>query len=191
MLGVAVCAVLAGARSSLAVAEWARDLTPRGESVSYGRRAARDATARHLRWPGARRAIAPGRETGTGPEQSDRETIRLAEPRTGTAGLRDVARTLGIVTLHPEELKTEVGVRELHDQLSRYLRHVDAGGEVMITMRGRRVARLSTVTGVDPLADLRARGLVRDPLRPRRRARGRQQLVADGSVSDLVGEQRR
>lgn len=95
------------------------------------------------------------------------------------------------VTLHPEELKAEVGVRELHDQLSRYLRHVDSGGEVMITMRGRRVARLSMVDHADPLGDLRARGLVRDPLRSRRRVSGRELLVADGSVSDLVSEQRR
>lgn len=95
------------------------------------------------------------------------------------------------VTLHPEDLKAEVGVRELHDQLSRYLRHVGAGGEVVITMRGRRVARLSTVDDADPMADLRARGLVRDPLRSRRRSSGKTLLVADGSVSDLVGEQRR
>lgn len=95
------------------------------------------------------------------------------------------------MTLHPEELRTEVGVRELHDQLSRYLRHVDAGGEVVITMRGRRIARLSAVEDADPLEDLRARGLVRDPLRPRRRVTGRTLLPAVESVSDLVSEQRR
>lgn len=81
-------------------------------------------------------------------------------------------------------------MRELHDQLSRYLRHVVSGGEVMITMRGRRVARLSMVDDADPLGDLRARGLVRDPLQSRRLVNGRELLVADGSVSDLVTEQR-
>lgn len=94
------------------------------------------------------------------------------------------------MTLHHDQLKAEVGVRELHDQLSRYLRHVDSGGDVVITMRGRRVARLSAVDDVDPLADLRARGLVRDPQRSRRRVSGRELLAADGSVSDLVSEQR-
>ncbi|HET7069295.1 MAG TPA: type II toxin-antitoxin system prevent-host-death family antitoxin [Nocardioides sp.] len=94
------------------------------------------------------------------------------------------------MTLHHDHLKAEVGVRELHDQLSRYLRHVDSGGDVVITMRGRRVARLSAVDDVDPLADLRARGLVRDPQRSRRRVSGRELLAADGSVSDLVSEQR-
>jgi prevent-host-death family protein len=94
------------------------------------------------------------------------------------------------MTLHHDQLKAEVGVRELHDQLSRYLRHVDSGGDVVITMRGRRVARLSAVDDVDPLADLRARGLVRDPQRSRRRVSGQELLAADGSVSDLVSEQR-
>ncbi len=102
-----------------------------------------------------------------------------------------VARTIASVTLHQDELKAVVGVRELHDQLSRYLRHVGSGGDVVITMRGRRVARLSMVDDADPLADLRARGLVRDPQRSRRRVSGRELLTADGSVSDLVSEQRR
>lgn len=98
------------------------------------------------------------------------------------------------MSLQSGEPKAEVGVRELRDQLSRYLRHVASGAEVVITRRGRRVARLSMVgdsDDTDPLPDLRARGLVRDPQRSRRRARGRQLLTADGSVSDLVSEQRR
>ena len=64
------------------------------------------------------------------------------------------------------ELKAEVGVCELHNQLSCYLRHVASGEEVVVTMRGRPVARLSMVDDSDdsdPLSDLRARGLVRDP----------------------------
>jgi prevent-host-death family protein len=69
------------------------------------------------------------------------------------------------MTPHPEPLKTEVGVRELHDRLSRYVQHVQDGAEVVVTMRGRRVARLVPIDQIDPLADLRARGLVRN--RPR------------------------
>lgn len=93
------------------------------------------------------------------------------------------------MTLPSEGPKAEVGVRELHDQLSRYLRHVSSGGEVVVTMRGRRVARLTGVDGADPLEDLRARGLVRDPQRTRQRETGRKRLT--GVVSDLVSEQRR
>ena len=95
------------------------------------------------------------------------------------------------MTLHRQELKSEVGVRELHDQLSRYVRHAAAGGEVVVTMRGKRVARLSPMEVDDPLADLRARGLVHEPSRPKRNVGGRKRLSSSAPVSDLVAEQRR
>jgi prevent-host-death family protein len=84
----------------------------------------------------------------------------------------------------------EVGVRELHDQLSRHLRHVVEGGEVVVTMRGRRVARLAPIDVADPLEELRERGLVQDPVgewRPRDRGRSR----PSASIAELVAEQRR
>jgi prevent-host-death family protein len=95
------------------------------------------------------------------------------------------------MTPHREPLKTEVGVRELHDRLSRYVQHVQHGAEVVVTMRGRRVARLVPVDEIDPLADLRARGLVRDPAAPRSRRARRARLKAAQPVSDLVADQRR
>ena len=88
-------------------------------------------------------------------------------------------------------LKSEVGVRELHDRLSRYLQHVRDGGEVVVTMRGHRVARLVPVDELDPLADLRARGLVREPTAARSPRARRARLKAANSVSDLVADQRR
>jgi prevent-host-death family protein len=95
------------------------------------------------------------------------------------------------MTPHRTVLKAEVGVRELHDQLSRYVRHAAEGGEVVVTMRGQRVARLSALEVSDPLAELRARGLVQEPARPKRKAKGRKRLASVGAVSDLVDEQRR
>jgi antitoxin (DNA-binding transcriptional repressor) of toxin-antitoxin stability system len=95
------------------------------------------------------------------------------------------------MTPHDTELKSEVGVRELHDQLSRYVRHAAEGGEVFVTMRGQRVARLSPLVLSDPLADLRARGLVREATKPKRKLEGRKRLAPTASVSDLVAEQRR
>ena len=95
------------------------------------------------------------------------------------------------MTPHRKPLKTEVGVRELHDRLSRYVHHVKDGGEVVVTMRGRRVARLVSVDEIDPLADLRARGLVREPTAPRSPRAPRARLNAGGTVSDLVADQRR
>jgi prevent-host-death family protein len=98
-----------------------------------------------------------------------------------------------LISMTPQtsELKSEVGVRELHDQLSRYVRHAADGGEVVVTMRGKRVARISAVDEGDPLADLRARGLVREPTKPKRSSKGRRQLRSLAPVSDLVSEQRR
>jgi prevent-host-death family protein len=95
------------------------------------------------------------------------------------------------MTLHREPLKSEVGVRELHDRLSRYVQHVKDGAEVVVTMRGRRVARLVPLDEVDPLADLRARGLIREPTAPRRPRARRARLKAGKPVSDLVADQRR
>jgi prevent-host-death family protein len=80
-------------------------------------------------------------------------------------------------------------VRELHDRLSEHLERVEQGGQVVVTRRGRPIARLSAVESSDPLEDLVRRGLVTPPARARgaRRANAK----ARGSVSDLVAEQRR
>ena len=95
------------------------------------------------------------------------------------------------MTPHRLKPKTEVGVRELHDRLSLYVRHVAGGGEVVVTIRGRPVARLSPIDPEDAMAELRARGLVQEPSRPRRRASRRKRLPVSAPVSELVGEQRR
>lgn len=90
------------------------------------------------------------------------------------------------MTLHQREI--EVGVRELHDRLSAYLERVEKGEEVVVTRRGRPIARISKL-GADPLDDLARRGLVRLPDKPRARQRAR--VKGAGPVSDLVAEQRR
>lgn len=87
------------------------------------------------------------------------------------------------MTLH----QREVGVRELHDRLSEYLERVEGGGEVVVTRRGRPVARLSGL-GERPLEVLARRGLVRMP--EGSRAPRSAQVNGAGSVSDLVSEQR-
>jgi prevent-host-death family protein len=95
------------------------------------------------------------------------------------------------MTPHPEPLKSEIGVRELHDRLSRYVQHVQDGAEVVVTMRGRHVARLVPVDQIDSLADLRARGLVREPTAPRSPRARRARVKAAKPVSDLAADQRR
>lgn len=72
-----------------------------------------------------------------------------------------VASIVGSMTLHP--LKSEIGVRELHNQLSRYVNHVAEGGrEVLVTMRGKPVARLAPIDAPDPFAELKRRGVLRE-----------------------------
>jgi prevent-host-death family protein len=103
-------------------------------------------------------------------------------------GPLNVAANVLPMTLHAHG-SDEVGVRELHDRLSEYLQRVEKGQEVLVTRRGRPVARLSAAESRDPLTELAERGLVR---LPKRRRSGRQARVkATGPVSDLVAEQRR
>lgn len=82
-----------------------------------------------------------------------------------------------------------IGVRALHDQLSEHLDRVEKGAEVVVTRRGRPIARLSGVDREDPLNELVRRGLVTQPDQPRGPRRPRVQ--PRGSVSPLVAEQRR
>ena len=89
------------------------------------------------------------------------------------------------MTLH----RYEVGVRELHDRLSEYLGHVENGAEIVITRRGTAIARLAAVQREDVLTDLVDRGLVKLPRSARTPRHAR--ISAEGSVSDLVAEQRR
>lgn len=84
----------------------------------------------------------------------------------------------------------EAGIRDLRDHLSRYLERVQAGEELTVTDRGRPVARLVPVTELRPFERLVAEGVVQLPVAGRRsRPVGR--VDAEGSVSDLVAEQRR
>ena len=82
-------------------------------------------------------------------------------------------------------------MRDLKNNLSRYLDRVQGGEEVIVTERGRPIARLSALDHpADRLAALVASGAVRPP-RSTGRRRPRRRIAAKGSVSDLVAEQRR
>lgn len=82
-------------------------------------------------------------------------------------------------------------MRDLKNNLSRYLERVRGGEEVIVTDRGRPVARLSALDhSTDRLAELIAAGLVRPAARTTRRP-PKQRIKPRGSVGDLVSEQRR
>ena len=88
--------------------------------------------------------------------------------------------------------RTEVEIRELNTSLRDYIDRVRNGEELIVTDRGRPVARL---TPLDPtsnrLPDLVATGIVRPPLSGRARYLPERRITANGTVTDLVAEQRR
>jgi prevent-host-death family protein len=83
----------------------------------------------------------------------------------------------------------EVGIRELRNHLSRYLHRVRDGDEVVVTDRGRAIARVVPVDGERLLDRLIAEGVVTPARQPKRPAA--RPIEAKGTVSDLVGDQLR
>jgi prevent-host-death family protein len=83
----------------------------------------------------------------------------------------------------------EVGVRELRNHLSRYLDRVRGGEEVVVTDRGRAIARVLPVGAERTLDRLIAEGVVTPARQPKRRVDG--PMKTAGTVSDLVADQRR
>ncbi len=83
----------------------------------------------------------------------------------------------------------EVGVRALRDGLSRHLAEVRKGRTVTVTDHGRAIARIVPVEGPTALERLIAEGRVQPARQPRRPAP--QPVPVAGTVSDLIGDQRR
>ena len=83
----------------------------------------------------------------------------------------------------------QVGVRELRNNLSRYLERVRGGEEVIVTDRGSAVARVLPVGTERVLDRLINEGLVTPAPQTKRPAGA--PIKGTGTVSDLVAEQRR
>lgn len=83
----------------------------------------------------------------------------------------------------------EIGIRQLRDGLSKHLAAVRSGRTVTVTDHGKPVARIVPVGEPTALERLRAEGRVRPAQRAKRPAP--EPVVAAGTVSDLVGDQRR
>ncbi len=92
---------------------------------------------------------------------------------------------------------TSAGIRELKDNLSRYIRRIEAGERVVITAHGRVVAEL-----VPPGATSRARrrsrfdeliadGVIRPPLEPGNPLEGWPDIrLPPGTAADLIDRDR-
>jgi prevent-host-death family protein len=83
----------------------------------------------------------------------------------------------------------EVGIRELKNQLSRYLDQVRNGDELVVTDRGRAIARVVPIGDERALDRLVSEGVVTPARRAKRLAS--KPVPTKGTVSDLVSEQRR
>lgn len=83
----------------------------------------------------------------------------------------------------------EVGIRELKNHLSHYLDRVRDGDEVVVTDRGRAIARVVPLGDERVLDRLVAEGVV-TPARQKKQ-RATKPIDTKGPVSDLVVEQRR
>ena len=83
----------------------------------------------------------------------------------------------------------DVGIRELRDNLSRHLAEVRSGRTVTVTDHGQPVARIVPVGAPTRLERLRAEGRVQ-PARHKKRP-APDPIHADGSVGELIDEQRR
>lgn len=85
----------------------------------------------------------------------------------------------------------EVGVRQLRDELRRWLDAVEAGDEVVITERGRPIARLIGASAQRPLKRLIAAGVVTPRRRPKEADRKHRRVKARGPIAELLADQRR
>jgi prevent-host-death family protein len=83
---------------------------------------------------------------------------------------------------------TEVGVRELRNNLSRYLDRIQKGEEVVVTDRGRAIARVLPVSGERTIDRLIREGKITPASKSRTLPK---RVKAAGLVSQLVSEQRR
>lgn len=82
-----------------------------------------------------------------------------------------------------------LGIKELRDGLSRHLAEVREGHTITVTDHGRPIARIVPVEGPSTLDQLILDGRVKPARRAKRSVPT--PVKADGTVSDLVEEQRR
>jgi prevent-host-death family protein len=81
----------------------------------------------------------------------------------------------------------EISIRELEEELSRYLAEVRDGRTVTITDRGEPMARIVPIGSPSRLEQLRAEGRITRA--GRTKTPSREPLEIEGTVSDLIDDQ--
>lgn len=93
-------------------------------------------------------------------------------------------------TVQKAAIMSEVGITELRQGLKDWIARAQQGDEVIVTDRGRPVARLTGITTPSALDRLVAEGRITPPRGPRPRATAQQRVRSAGSVSSYVAEAR-
>ncbi len=95
------------------------------------------------------------------------------------------------MAIEVREQPVDVGIKELRDNLSRYVAQARDGEEIWITDRGKRVARLTSVPASNYDELVRQR-IIRPPLEPKtpRTMDDLIRLPGNPTLSDIVLEQR-
>jgi len=92
----------------------------------------------------------------------------------------------------PQRPSIEVGVRELRDHLSAWLERVQQGEELIVTERGKPIARIGSTGGRGSLDRLISEGVVTPASKPRAPASSFTTVrMRTGTVAELVAAQRR
>lgn len=85
---------------------------------------------------------------------------------------------------------SEVGVAQLRQDLKDWIARAQNGDEVIVTERGRPVARLTGITAPSALERLTAEGHISQPRSTRPHAAAQRRVKSAGSVSDYVSSAR-
>jgi len=83
----------------------------------------------------------------------------------------------------------EVGIRELRNNLARWLARAKKGEEIVVTERGKPVARLGPLRD-RTMEELIAAGVVTPAKRPKTKLSGRRRVKAKGSVTEILLQMR-
>ena len=102
-----------------------------------------------------------------------------------------IGRTVQKLTSEMYAWGVDVAISALRAGLSSWIERARAGEEVIVTDRGIPVARLLAVDSAPLLDRLTQQGVLGRPTGPRPVARDAVRVRATGTVSDLVGDERR
>lgn len=87
-------------------------------------------------------------------------------------------------------MAVEVGIKELRDNFRSYLQRVKEGEELLVTERGKRIARITPHGRASKRDELIARGILHPPTKPWDPSLIENLFQVDAQLSDLVSRDR-